>query len=76
MMRTRLHLHGFADKRVRVQIFARGPNLGDILRRPALPACVAPWSMTAMHKMLIFGLSPLSFGHAKCSRDPSGRDQL
>jgi hypothetical protein len=50
---TRLSCHDFADNHVRLQLFAMAYNLGNFLRRLALPASVAHWSLTTLREKLI-----------------------
>lgn len=50
---TRLSCHDFADNHVRLQLFALAYNLGNFLRRLALPASVAHWSLTTLREKLI-----------------------
>ena len=42
---TRLSCHDFADNQVRLQLFALAYNLGNFLRRLALPRSVKHWSL-------------------------------
>ena len=50
---TRLSCHDFADNQVRLQLFALAYNLGNFLRRLALPVGVKHWSMTTLREKLI-----------------------
>ena len=50
---TRLSCHGFADNQVRLQLFALAYNLGNFLRRLALPVGVKHWSLTTLREKLI-----------------------
>ncbi|MDP7638479.1 MAG: transposase, partial [Candidatus Hydrogenedentes bacterium] len=50
---TRLSCHDFADNQVRLQLFAMAYNLGNFLRRLALPPSVKHWSMTTLREKLI-----------------------
>ena len=50
---TRLSCHDFADNQVRLQLFALAYNLGNFLRRLALPAGVKHWSLTTLREKLI-----------------------
>ena len=50
---TRLSCHDFADNQVRLQLFALAYNLGNFLRRLALPRSVKHWSLTTLREMLI-----------------------
>ncbi len=45
---TRLSCHEFDDNQVRLQLFVRAYNLGNFLRRLALPASVRHWSLTTL----------------------------
>jgi len=50
---TRLSCHDFADNQVRLQLFALAYNLGNFLRRLALPPGVKHWSLTTLREKLI-----------------------
>ena len=50
---TRLSCHGFQDNQVRLQLFALAYNLGNFLRRLALPRPVKHWSLTTLREKLI-----------------------
>jgi hypothetical protein len=50
---TRLSCHDFDDNQVRLQFFALAYNLGNFLRRLALPRSVEHWSMTRLLVKLI-----------------------
>jgi len=50
---TRLSCHDFADNQVRLQLFALAYNLGNFLRRLALPRSVSHWSLTTLREKLI-----------------------
>ncbi len=50
---TRLSCHDFDDNQVRLQLFAMAYNLGNFLRRLALPASVRHWSLTTLRDKLI-----------------------
>ena len=50
---TRLSCHDFADNQVRLQLFALAYNLGNFLRRLALPNGVKHWSLTTLREKLI-----------------------
>jgi hypothetical protein len=50
---TRLSCHWFEDNQVRLQLFALAYNLGNFLRRLALPRSVSQWSMTTLREKLI-----------------------
>ena len=51
--RTRLSCHDFKDNQVRLQLFALAYNLGNFLRRLALPRTVQYWSLTTLREKLI-----------------------
>jgi hypothetical protein len=50
---TRLSCHDFAANQVRLQLFALAYNLGNFLRRLALPTGVKHWSLTTLRDKLI-----------------------
>jgi len=50
---TRLSCHDFVDNQVRLQLFALAYNLGNFLRRLALPRKVSHWSLTTLREKLI-----------------------
>ena len=50
---TRLSCHDFRDNEVRLQLFALAYNLGNFLRRLALPRKVKHWSLTTPRAKLI-----------------------
>jgi hypothetical protein len=50
---TRLSCHDFADNQVRLQLFALAYNLGNFLRRLALPQSVEKWSLRTLREKLI-----------------------
>jgi hypothetical protein len=50
---TRLSCHDFADNQVRLQLFALAYNLGNFLRRLALPKAVRHWTLTTLRDKLI-----------------------
>jgi hypothetical protein len=50
---TRLSCHDFMDNQVRLQLFALAYNLGNFLRRLALPRSVKHWSLTTLREKLI-----------------------
>jgi len=49
---TRLSCHDFVDNQVRLQLFALAYNLGNFLRRLALPNGVKHWSLTTLREKL------------------------
>ncbi len=50
---TRLSCHDFVDNQVRLQLFVLAYNLGNFLRRLALPRSVAHWSLTTLREKLV-----------------------
>ncbi len=50
---TRLSCHGFVDNQVRLQLFSLAYNLGNFLRRLALPRSVKQWSLTTLREKLV-----------------------
>ena len=50
---TRLSCHDFVDNQVRLQLFALAYNLGNFLRRLALPRSVKHWSLTTLREKLV-----------------------
>jgi len=50
---TRLSCHDFIDNQVRLQLFALAYNLGNFLRRLALPETVKHWSLRTLKEKLI-----------------------
>jgi hypothetical protein len=50
---TRLSCHDFKDNEVRLELFALAYNLGNFLRRLALPRKVKHWSLTTLRDKLI-----------------------
>lgn len=50
---TKLSCHDFVDNQVRLQWFALAYNLGNFLRRLALPRGVSHWSLTTLREKLI-----------------------
>ena len=50
---TRLSCHDFNDNQVRLQLFALAYNLGNFLRRLALPKRVREWSLRTLRVKLI-----------------------
>jgi len=50
---TKLSCHDFVDNQVRLPLFALAYNLGNFLRRLALPGSVKHWSMTTPREKLI-----------------------
>ena len=50
---TRLSCHAFADNQVRLQLFALAYNLGNFLRRLALPRSISHWSLRTLQTKLI-----------------------
>jgi len=50
---TRLSCHGFAANQARLQLFILAYNLGNFLRRLALPKAVKEWSLRSLQVKLI-----------------------
>jgi hypothetical protein len=50
---TRLSCHDFVDNQVRLQLFVLAYNLGNFLRRLALPQKVKQWSLTTLREKLV-----------------------
>ena len=50
---TRLSCQGFAANQVRLQLFALAYNLGNFLRRLALPRSISHWSLRTLQTRLI-----------------------
>ena len=50
---TRLSCHDFLDNQVRLQLFALAYNLGNFLRRLAVPRSVKHWSLTTLREKLV-----------------------
>ena len=50
---TRLSCHDFTDNQVRLQLFALSYNLGNFLRRLALPKKIRDWSLRTLQVKLI-----------------------
>ncbi len=50
---TRLSCHGFLDNQVRLQLFVLAYNLGNFLRRLALPKKIRDWSLRTLQVKLI-----------------------
>jgi hypothetical protein len=50
---TRLSCHDFVDNQVRLQLFTLAYNLGNFLRRLALPRSIRHWSLTTLREKLI-----------------------
>jgi hypothetical protein len=50
---TRLSCHRFLSNQVRLQLFALAYNLGNFLRRLALPQGIRHWSLTTLREKLI-----------------------
>ena len=50
---TCLSCHDFVDNQVWLQLFALAYNVGNFLRRLALPTGVKHWSLTTLHEKLI-----------------------
>ena len=50
---TRLSCHDFDDNQVRMQLFAMAYNIGNFLRRLALPKPIKDWSLRTMRERLV-----------------------
>jgi len=50
---TRLSCHDFVDNQVRLQLFALAYNIGNFLRRLALPKSVKQWSLRTLRNKFI-----------------------
>jgi len=50
---TRLFCHDFVDNQVRLQLFAMAYNVGNFLRRLALPKSINDWSLRTMREKLV-----------------------
>ena len=50
---TRLSCHDFTDNQVRLQLFVLAYNLGNFLRRLALPNKIRDWSLRTLQVKLI-----------------------
>ena len=50
---TRLSCHRFEDNQVRLQLFVLAYNLGNFLRRLALPMAVKHWTLTTLRDKLV-----------------------
>ncbi len=50
---TQLSCHDFVGNQVQLQLFALAYNLGNFLRRLALPKSVKHWSLTTLREKLI-----------------------
>ncbi len=61
---TRLSCHDFVDNQVRLQLFVLAYNLGNFLRRLALPQKVKHWSLTTLREKLVkIGAKVVSHAH-------------
>jgi hypothetical protein len=50
---TRLSCHDFDDNQIRLQLFAMAYNIGNFLRRLALPKQIKDWSLRTMREKLV-----------------------
>jgi len=50
---TRLSCHDFDDNQVRLQLFSMAYNIGNFLRRLALPKSIKDWSLRTMREKLV-----------------------
>ena len=63
----RLSCHDFADNQVRLQLFALAYNLGNFLRRLALPRSVIHWSLRTLKTRLIkIGAKVVKYARYTC----------
>jgi hypothetical protein len=62
---TRLSCHAFRDNAVRLQLFALAYNLGNFLRRLALPRKIQQWTLTTLRERLI-KIGAKVIRHARC----------
>ena len=63
---TRLSCRNFRDNQARLQLFALAYNLGNFLRRLALPRSVKHWSLTTLREKLI-KIGAKVVRHARCA---------
>jgi len=61
---TRLSCHDFVDNQVRLQLFALAYNVGNFLRRLALPKSIKDWSLRTMRENLV-KIGPKVVRHAR-----------
>ena len=60
---TRLSCHDFDDNQVRLQLFCMAYNIGNFLRRLALPKSINDWSLRTMREKLVkIGAKVVSHG--------------
>jgi hypothetical protein len=50
---TKLSCHDFIDNQVQLQLFALAYNLGNFLRRLALPKKIRDWSLRTLKEKLV-----------------------
>ena len=62
---TRLSCYRFLSNQVRLQLFALAYNLGNFLRRLALPQGIRHWSLTTLREKLI-KIGAKFVQHARC----------
>ena len=62
---TRLSCHDFVDNQVRLQLFALAYNLGNFLRRLALPKKIKDWSLRTLQVKLI-KIGAKVIRHSRC----------
>ena len=67
---TKLSCHDFVDNQVRLQLFALAYNLGNFLRRLALPQSVRHWSLTTLREKLIKTCLPAGRSGPRSWRTP------
>ena len=63
---TRVSCRNFRDNQARLQLFALAYNLGNFLRRLALPRSVKHWSLTTLREKLI-KIGAKVVRHARCA---------
>ncbi len=64
---TRLSCHDFDDNQVRLHLFALAYNLGNFLRRLALPQSISHWSLrTLQTKLIKIGAKVVSHARYTC----------
>ena len=66
---TRLSCHQFDANQVRLQLFILAYNLGNLLRRLALPKAVKDWSLRSLQVKLILPVKDGGTDGAPCPTD-------
>jgi len=73
---TRLSCHGFAANQVRLQLFALACDLGNFLRRLALPRSISHWSLrTLQNKLIKIGAKVVGMPATPASKWPKFRSR-